>query len=86
MYAKEMCSVAATDLVYSCPIFNTHIISTPKMKNCNWEVLTMFGSYSFFLSFSASRESLFIVFSQIGGGRVVRWCWINFQCRGVLQF
>ena len=23
---------------------------------------------------------------KIGGGRVVRWCWINFQCRGVLQF
>ena len=21
-----------------------------------------------------------------GGGRVVRWCWRNFQCRGVLQF
>ena len=21
-----------------------------------------------------------------GGGRVVRWCWINLQCRGVLQF
>ena len=21
-----------------------------------------------------------------GSGRVVRWCWINFQCRGVLQF
>ena len=21
-----------------------------------------------------------------GGGRVVRWCWVNFQCRGVLQF
>ena len=20
------------------------------------------------------------------GGRVVRWCWVNFQCRGVLQF
>ena len=20
----------------------------------------------------------------IGGGRVVRWCWVNFQCRGVL--
>ena len=20
----------------------------------------------------------------VGGGRVVRWCWINFQCRGVL--
>ena len=23
---------------------------------------------------------------SLGGGRVVRWCWINFQCRGVLQF
>ena len=21
-----------------------------------------------------------------GGGRVVRWCWVNFQCRGALQF
>ena len=21
-----------------------------------------------------------------GGGRVVRWCWVNLQCRGVLQF
>ena len=20
-----------------------------------------------------------------GGGRVARWCWVNFQCRGVLQ-
>ena len=20
-----------------------------------------------------------------GGGRVVRWCWVNLQCRGVLQ-
>ena len=20
-----------------------------------------------------------------GGGRVVRWCWVTFQCRGVLQ-
>ena len=23
---------------------------------------------------------------EIVGGRVVRWCWVNFQCRGVLQF
>ena len=21
-----------------------------------------------------------------GGGRVVRWCWVNFQCPGVLHF
>ena len=25
-------------------------------------------------------------FFELGGGRVVRWCWVNFQCRGVLQF
>ena len=25
-------------------------------------------------------------FDAEGGGRVVRWCWVNFQCRGVLQF
>ena len=30
---------------------------------------------------------LFSSFSlSLGGGRVVRWCWVNFQCRGVLQF
>ena len=23
---------------------------------------------------------------RTGGGRVVRRCWVNFQCRGVLQF
>ena len=28
----------------------------------------------------------FIVNEHGGGGRVVRWCWVNFQCRGVLQF
>ena len=27
------------------------------------------------------------IFSLVyGGGRVVRRCWVNFQCRGVLQF
>ena len=23
---------------------------------------------------------------SLGGGRVVRWCWVTFQYRGVLQF
>ena len=27
-----------------------------------------------------------IALTSVGGGRVVRWCWVNFQCRGVLQF
>ena len=34
--------------------------------------------------------SLLYLFSPLsptlGGGRVVRWSWVNFQCRGVLQF
>ena len=30
-----------------------------------------------------SQLSLLFSFS-LGGGRVVRWSWVNFQCRGVL--
>ena len=33
----------------------------------------------------ASPESAPIHLNQ-RGGRVVRWSWVNFQCRGVLQF
>ena len=42
--------------------------------------------YSLLLQFKRSYK----IFSQRGawgmvaGGRVVRWCWVNFQCRGVL--
>ena len=33
------------------------------------------------------RPTIWITVGQgAGGGRVVRWCWVNFQCRGVLQF
>ena len=34
------------------------------------------------------RHCMFSYLSSlpIGGGRVVRWCWVNFQCWGVLQF
>ena len=31
----------------------------------------------------SARLSVFNFFS-IWGGRVMRWCWVNFQCRGVL--
>ena len=34
-----------------------------------------------------SPEVVFCDASNIkGDGRVVRWCWVNFQCRDVLQF
>ena len=31
------------------------------------------------------RPTIWITVGK-GGGRVVRWCLVNFQCRGVLQF
>ena len=30
------------------------------------------------------KSGVFLI--KLGGGRVVRWSWVNFQCRGVLQF
>ena len=27
---------------------------------------------------------VYLELKKKGGGRVVRWCWVNFQCRGVL--
>ena len=39
--------------------------------------MELFGHFYSHLSFHS-------FFSLSGGGRVVRWCWVNFQCRGVL--
>ena len=30
------------------------------------------------------RPTIWITIGQVGGGRMVRRCWVNFQCRGVL--
>ena len=30
-------------------------------------------------------QLLSLFYAHDGGGRVVRWCWVNFQCRGVLR-
>ena len=34
-----------------------------------------------FLTYSSLKK-----YQIKAGGRVVRWCWVNFKCRGVLQF
>ena len=46
-----------------------------------------------YIVFESALVELFTTCSMCGeeavvfeGGRVVRWCWVNFQCRGVLQF
>ena len=33
-----------------------------------------------------TTAKILIILAFYGGGRVVRRCWVNFQCRGVLQF
>ena len=44
-----------------------------------WSCCTWQNSPAYSFAFSLFTWSC-------GGGRVVRWCWVNFQCRGVLQF
>ena len=31
-------------------------------------------------------QPIHVTYKRVVGGRVVRWCWVNFSCRGVLQF
>ena len=37
-------------------------------------------------SYSYLNYTIYPPLISAGGGRMVRWCWVNFQCRGVLQF
>ena len=37
-----------------------------------------------FLTRCYTQHALHPVIDSNGGGRVVRWCWVNFQCRSVL--
>ena len=48
-------------------------------SRCEWGLYGHFFSrlpFLFFLPLSLGE----------GDGRVVRWCWVTFQCQGVLQF
>ena len=45
-------------------------------SGCGWG---LFGHFYSHLSFLSSFSL------PLGGGRVVRWSWVNFQCQGVLQ-
>ena len=49
----------------------------------------LFGYFSLayhisFLSFLHGSLNTKMLSQRARGGRVVRWCWVNFQCRGVL--
>ena len=49
-------------------------------------ILNIFICLSFLCLLCSETHSEFISSSaSLGGGRVVRWCWVTFQCRGVLQ-
>ena len=50
-------------------------------------ILIIVGQGPIALAVRCGRGLVGHVFSRLSrGGRVVRWCWVNFQCRGVLQF
>ena len=49
-------------------------------------ILIIVGQGPIALAGGAGGGGLDIFTLIYGDGRVVRWCWVNFQCRGVLQF
>ena len=60
----------------------------------DYDLLHFIDVYMYFFSWWArclfSIGVVYVVSNKApsfpGDGRVVRWCWVNFQCRGVLQF
>ena len=63
---------------YSCPMGEKRIVGPGKTRGYPYPVCK-----KEFSSTTKNRKKLCLIG---GGGRVVRWCWLNFQCRGVLQF
>ena len=59
------------------------LVESSKLDFCRARLRERHSCYNFSLVYV--RASARICLDHIGGGRVVRWCWINFQCRGVLQ-
>ena len=67
-------------LIYSG--YNIHLHSTPEISNTD---ISKFPLISKNLVLTYFLFTFQLLLSQTAGaGRVVRWCWVNFQCRGVL--
>ena len=49
-----------------------------------WDLIESVSEGFLSYSFIQSKLHMRLSCSNLGGGRVVRWCWVNFQCRGVL--
>ena len=64
-----------------------HFISGHEQTQLNRVCYLRF--FNMVLVFEGSNKSK-LIFQRLllirRGGRVERWCWVNFQCRGVLQF
>ena len=54
-----------------------------KVKGQQLVTLTSFNNLGTVVSDDGSKPEISL---RSGGGRVVRWCWVNFQNRGVLLF
>ena len=59
-------------------ILNVNLARTGRVFICSYMIYSVFVFTDFLFEVSIYCSLL------IRGGRVVRWCWVNFQCQGVL--
>ena len=69
------------------------VIHVQRIKVRRDDALKDTNTFVFSFNTSVLQKQLKVAFLHVSvdpyiprGGRVVRWCWVNFQCRGVLQF
>ena len=62
--------------------FHLKYDQTPGLQNYKFGL----GQESKMAAVTKNSKTIKINFFSGEGGRVARWCWVNFQCRGVLQY
>ena len=77
IYPPPLC--LSMPLIYDVYYDNTHI-------HAKWLAEARGGKYLYksFPDFIMFTDKIWLFPPIISGGRVVRWCWVNFQCQGVL--
>ena len=96
-YHKLFCCVLKMYVVVTL-MRSSYAPSTNRMLRCYSVTADKCTIIKFIISAICGYSEVTVNFSQrnpnfsqcypnvTGGGRVVRWSWVNFQCRGVLQF
>ena len=65
-------------------LFNLFCFSSFIKESFYWIFWTLKWTQTAYFFTERERERELPKSSRERGGRVVRWCWVNFQCRGVL--